>query len=96
VLTFWGCMCDSILNGRQCACFLDSVLSLKAVGGAGKEQKLSSNSELLVSFVCGRDRNFANFGNGQWRTVGEEFGVKPPPLPNFRRPSKIVPNSTRL
>jgi len=25
-----------------------------------------------------------------------EFGIQPPPPPKFRRPSKIVPNSTRL
>ena len=32
----------------------------------------------------------------QWRTKGEGFeGFNPPP-PKFRRPSKIVPNSTRL
>ena len=63
-MKFWGCMCDSFLNGRRCACFLDGVLSLKAVGGAEKEHKLSSNSELLVSFVCGREQNVANFDNG--------------------------------
>jgi hypothetical protein len=63
-LGFWGCICDCFLEGRQWARFLDGVLSLKAVGGAEKEQKLSSNSELLVSFVCGRVQNVANFGNG--------------------------------
>ena len=31
----------------------------------------------------------------QWRTEGEVSGFNPPP-PKFRRPSKIVPNSTRL
>jgi len=33
----------------------------------------------------------------QWRTEGGgEFGVFNPPSPKFQRPSKIVPNSTRL
>jgi len=32
----------------------------------------------------------------QWRTEGGVRGVQPPPLPKFRRPSKIVPNLTRL
>ena len=31
----------------------------------------------------------------QWRTEGG-WGLNPPPLPKFRRPSKIAPNSTRL
>jgi hypothetical protein len=31
----------------------------------------------------------------QWCTEGGVWGFKPPP-PKFRRPSKIVPNSTRL
>ena len=52
------------LEGRQCALFLDGVLSLKAMGGAEKEQKLSSNSELLVSFVGGRVRSVTNLSNG--------------------------------
>jgi hypothetical protein len=63
-------LCDSFLEGRQCARFLDGVLSLKAVGGAEKEKKLSSNSELLVSFVCGRVQNVANFGNGPHSSGG--------------------------
>ena len=33
----------------------------------------------------------------QWRTGGGGgLGFQPPPPPKFRRPSKIVPNSTRL
>jgi len=33
----------------------------------------------------------------QWRTEGGVWGFQtPPPPPKFRRPSKIVPNSTRL
>jgi len=34
-------------------------------------------------------------GGEQWRTKGGVWGVQTPP-PKFRRPSKIVPNSTRL
>jgi len=32
----------------------------------------------------------------QWETGGGFGGSKPPPPPKFRRPSKIIPNSTRL
>jgi hypothetical protein len=32
----------------------------------------------------------------QWRTEGGVWGVQAAPPPNFRRPSKLVPNSTRL
>jgi len=32
----------------------------------------------------------------QWRTEGGLGGSTPSPIPKFRRPSKIVPNSTRL
>jgi len=42
---------------------------------------------LTLSFAKVRDR-------GLWG--GEFGGFKTPPPPKFRRPSKIVPNSTRL
>ena len=37
------------------------------------------------------------YSSEQWRVEGGGFGLfKPPPPPKFRRPSKIVPNSTRV
>jgi len=43
-------------------------------------------------------RMMGTFCLGQWRTEGGGVGEvqTPPPRPKFRRPSKIVPNSTRL
>ena len=36
------------------------------------------------------------YSSYQWRTEGGGVGVQPPPPPKFRRPSRIVSNSTRL
>lgn len=55
-------------GGKKIACFLDDVLSLKAVGGAEEELKLNSSCELLVSFVCRKGENIGNFGNGPHNT----------------------------
>ena len=45
--------------------------------------------------VCFTEVKLPGRGVDQWRTEGCFGGFKPPP-PKFRRPSKIVPNSTRL
>ena len=47
---------------------------------------------ILLKNLC---RIFETCFYGQWPTEGGVWGVQPPP-PKFRRPSKIVPNSTRL
>ena len=47
---------------------------------------------ILLNWCC---RKMILFGFQQWRTEGG-LGCSNPPPPKFRRPSKIVPNSTRL
>lgn len=38
------------------------------MGGSEKELKLNSSCELLVSFVCRKGENIANFGSGSHNT----------------------------
>ena len=49
-------------------------------------------------FIIQKTQKYIDTDCNQWRTEGEGgFGVfKPPILLKFRRPSKIMPNSTRL
>jgi len=45
----------------------------------------------------GKKEKATTKGNAmQWRTEGRFRGLNPLPPPKFQRPSKIMPNSTRL
>ena len=62
------------------------------------QPSLHIHTALIMSMARGPTINHiftVRFTPNQWRTEGGLGGFKPPP-PKFRRPSKIVPNSTWL
>jgi len=83
--------CVSITCQRASFCALFALYSLtEELCGAPALRRANRTSWdviIILKNVC---------RTGQWRTEGGGFGVFKPSPSKFRRPSKIVPNSTRL
>jgi len=84
-LKYWGylhisCLCSLALLPLRFFCFSSRLLASSVI-----------KRERLV-FICIFSRHFRHCTSG----VPGGWGDSTPPPPKFRRPSKIVPNSTQL